>query len=356
MGKATWVKASGEWKEVKNVWENVGGTWKEKVVPKINITDNWKECIGYGKTIFGIHDNYSISAMTYDGKIIWTQTFPYMISSIFIDNIGDLCALSIFNMYKLNKSTGEITLNVTETFSTYSSTIYQVSGVEVDNNNNYIIGGCIRNGYAGMRKYDSNFNRLWTAEQSISGFSNPSFKPAITDSYILAGSSGGIVFKYNFDGTYVSNVLLTGISTTGVLTASGHGSYGIFGSSSSGATAYIYKVDDSLSQIYQVTAPTQLEYIKNIKLLNRTFVGNTLKELLPDGSIVGSWVNDADMQFDYDSGLGYFVVITFDATNSILTIKHYDSGRNLVETIIAEDYIFFKPYASGLMNSLVIDV
>ncbi|WP_142414381.1 hypothetical protein [Hathewaya massiliensis] len=45
--KATWIKANGTWKQVKNVWQKVNGVWKKGVMPKVKISGTWKELMSY---------------------------------------------------------------------------------------------------------------------------------------------------------------------------------------------------------------------------------------------------------------------------------------------------------------------
>jgi hypothetical protein len=67
MAKATWIKVSGTWKQVKNVWEKVGGVWKQKVIPKGSVSGSWKEYISYYLEFFvQDYDNvYRIAPDTY---------------------------------------------------------------------------------------------------------------------------------------------------------------------------------------------------------------------------------------------------------------------------------------------------
>jgi hypothetical protein len=364
MAKKTWVNVGGVWKEVKNVWEKVDGVWVPKAIPKIKVSDEYRECIGYGNILYGIHDENKISAFTIDGELLWTQSFGVYgtnrLAFVFIDNIGRLIAMCQYYWYEINKLTGEIINSVYERFSTQSTYSYQsFGGVEVDENNNYLVSGCTKTNYAGMKLYSSDFELLWTAEIYMSGYSNPSMHAVFTENYILGGTSPTTerVYRYNRDGTYVN--LLTSLpgASGGVYCAGGdiESGFALFGVS--GDNPYTYKISEDLGVIFYVLATGSFapKLLQHFNQTGKWFVSSAMKEIsIVDGSLSGSLNSESYSQIAFDASAQRYIVPKRDTTNSILYFNHYDLDLNFIESITADEYLFFCPLTGNYLRDVIV--
>lgn len=222
MAKATWIKVSGTWKQVKNVWEKVGGVWKQKVIPKGRVSGSWKDFISYFENFFVVlyGNNYTNNIVELRNENLdvisnfeINAKFGFSASSLgaiatddknFLYLAFTVTVASTTTMYikKMDKNYNVVASAVISSTAIYKITPTADGGIIVG------VGTYANSTYnIAIRKYDSNLSLVWS--RSISGASSYALEATEAQNGIIftkhIGESYAYVRAYDSGGNYISS-------------------------------------------------------------------------------------------------------------------------------------------------------